>query len=135
MIVAVQTNAEWLRLCAAFDLPAPPEFATNALRVANRIALDAVLEPAFAALTAIEVIARLEAAAIAWGRQTELRDLGQHPALRRVQVTTDLGAVVSLPRPAGRDAGFVPGPVPALGAQTLAIRTEFAAADLAPRGA
>lgn len=125
IIVATQNNAEWLRLCAAFDLPARPEFATNALRVANRVALDAALEPLFTTLTVTEAIAKLEVAAIAWGRQTEVRDLGQHPALRRVTVTTDLGAAVTLPRPPGRDVAFNPGPVPALGAQTRAIRAEF----------
>lgn len=127
MIVAAQNNAEWLRLCEAFDLPARPEFATNALRVANRAAVDAAVEPVFAALTVTDAIAKLDAAAIAWGRQTEVRDLGQHPALRRIQVITDLGAALLLPRPPGRDAGFTPGPVPALGAQTTTIRSEFSA--------
>lgn len=128
LIVATQTNAEWHRLCAALDradLAARAEFATNALRVANRAALDAALEPAFAALPVATAIARLTAAGIAWGRQTELRDLGRHPALRRVDVALQTGGAVSLPRPAGRDGAFRPGPVPALGAQTAAIRREF----------
>jgi len=87
--------------------------------------VDALLEPLFAALTTAEAIAKLTQAAIAWGRQTEVRDLGRHPALRRVTVTTDLGATVTLPRPAGRDGSFAPGPVPALGQHTTAIRAEF----------
>jgi crotonobetainyl-CoA:carnitine CoA-transferase CaiB-like acyl-CoA transferase len=128
LVVAVQNNAEWARLCAALDRPglaARTEFATNPLRVANRTALDAELAPAFRALTVEQAIARLDAGGVAWGRLTEVRDLGRHPALRRVGVETDLGAQITLPRPAGRDAGFRPGPVPALGAHTAAIRLEF----------
>ena len=133
IVVAVQNNAEWARLCAALDRPdlaARAEFATNPLRTANRAALDRDLGPAFRALTVAQVIAQLDAASVAWGRLTEVRDLGRHPALRRVEVETDLGARVTLPRPAGRDASFRPGPVPALGAHTDAIRREFGAGQV-----
>lgn len=129
LIVATQTNAEWRALCAALgreDLATRPEFATNPLRVANRLALDAALEPVFARLTQDDAIARLTTAGIAWGRFTEVQDLGRHPALRRIEVQIETGERVTLPRPAGRDARFHPGPIPALGAQTEAILQEFA---------
>ena len=120
--LAVQNAAEWRRLCTAVlgrpDLAARAEFATNPLRTANRGGARPGLAPAFRALTVAQVIAQLDAASVAWGRLTEVRDLGRHPALRRVEVETDLGARVTLPRPAGRDASFRPGPVPALGART-----------------
>jgi crotonobetainyl-CoA:carnitine CoA-transferase CaiB-like acyl-CoA transferase len=128
IVVAVQNNGEWERLCAALDRPdlaARAELATNPLRTANRSAVDAELAPEFRMLTVAETVARLDAAGVAWGRLTEVRDLGCHPALRRVEVETDLGARVRLPRPAGRDAALRPGPVPALGAHTSAIRREF----------
>lgn len=131
VIVAVQTNGEWQRLCAALgrpDLAQRADYATNPLRVANRAALDGELEPLFRALARADVIARLESAGIAWGRYTGLPDLGAHPALRRVELRLESGAAVAVPRPAGRDAGFRPGPVPALGAHTAAIRAEFAPA-------
>lgn len=130
LIVATQTNAEFAKLCAALgraDLSAQPAFATNALRVQNRAQIDAELEPIFAALPVAEVIARLDAAGIAWGRYSELGDLSRHPALRRVEITTDMGDLVTLPRPAGRDASFRPGPAPKVGADTDNIRREFAA--------
>lgn len=133
VIVAAQTNDEWRRLCEVMgrpDLAARAEFATNPLRVANRVALDFELEPLFAAVTRAEAIARLEAGGIAWGRFTEVRDLGAHPALRRVEVTLEGGGRFTLPRPPGRDAAFAPGPVPATGTQTEAIRREFAAVPL-----
>lgn len=128
LIVATQNNGEWHRFCAALgrdDLALRPEFASNEMRVANRTALDAELDPVFAALTVGDAIALMEKAAIAWGRQTEVRDLGNHPALRRVAVVTESGVEVTMPRPAGRGADFHPGPVPALGANSKAIRREF----------
>lgn len=130
VIIAVQTNAEWQKLCLSVlhrpDLVQRAEFASNSARVANRAAVDAALEPFFAAHSTAAAIALLDAAAIAWGRSTEVRDLGAHPALRRVDVRLEHGAQISLPRPAGRDASFAPGAVPALGAHTAQIKAEFA---------
>ncbi|MDB5666321.1 hypothetical protein [Cypionkella sp.] len=93
--------------------------------MANRTALGTELEPDFARLTVAQAIALLNTAQIAWGRYTEVRDLGQHPALHRVDVTLADGQQISMSRPAGRDATFQPGPVPATGADPAAIRSEF----------
>lgn len=129
LIVATQTNAEWARLCRGVlrrpDLAEAPAYATNALRVENRAALDAEVEPCFAALTTAEAIGRLEAAGIAWSRYSTLADLAAHPALRQMAVPLADGHVVSMPRPAGRGAEFAPGPVPGLGTATEALRREF----------
>lgn len=130
LIVATQNNGEFAKLCTTLGcagLPGRPEFATNALRVQNRGQIDAELEPIFATLTIAEARTRLEDAGIAWGRYSEVRDLSAHPALRRVEVRTENGNLVSLPRPAGRDASFHPGAAPKLGADTEIIRSEFAA--------
>ena len=59
-----------------------------------------------------------------WDRYNEVRDLGRHPALRRVEVEIPGGGRVSLPRPAGCDAGLPAQPA-TLGARTDAIRREF----------
>lgn len=130
VIVAVQTNGEWRRFCARViarpELADAPEFCTNALRVANRNALDRAAEPVFAALALADAIARLNAAGVAWSRYNEVADLGGHPALRRIEVTLPDGASVTMPRPAGRDGDFRAGPVPAEGQHTAAIRREFA---------
>lgn len=130
VIIAVQTDAEWRRLCDRVldrpDLAQRPDFASNAQRVANRTALDRELEPVFATLALAEAIARLQAAGVAWGRYNDVPALAAHPALRRVAVALPSGDRVAIPRPAGRDADFRPGPVPGLGAQTEAIRAEFA---------
>ncbi len=129
LIIAVQTAREWQALCGQVlgrvDLAEHPDFATNALRVRNRVALDADLEPAFAALTCAEVIDRATAAGIAFARYSGLPDLRQHPALRQMEVSLATGEVVDIPRPAGRGTGFTAGALPGLGAHTSAIRDEF----------
>lgn len=131
LIIAVQSNGEWVRLCREAlgreDLLARDEFATNALRVQNRAALDSELEPVFVAMTFEEALSRCKNAGIAWARFTEVRDLGSHPALRRTNVTLEDGQVASLPRPAGRTSAFAPGRLPGLGEHTQAIRDEFGA--------
>ncbi len=129
VVLSVQTSGEWESLCEQVldrpDLVRHPLFATNPLRVANRAALDSELVPAFACLTVAEAIERLEAAGIAWARYTEVRDLGRHPALRRVEVALSDGRPITMPRPAGRDGSFRPGPIPGTGADTDTIRAEF----------
>ena len=129
IIIAVQNNDQWSRLCLrVFDKPdlhQRPEFATNAQRIENRSAVDAVIAPLFAPLTVAEAIQACETGGIAWSNFREARELGTHPALRRVSVPLDNGGSVSLPRPAGRDEAFEPGPLPALGQHTDAIRKEF----------
>lgn len=131
VIVAVQNICEWLRFCAGVlrrpDLIAHPDYTTNALRVASREALDLQMEPMLIGLTTVEAIARLEAVSIAWGRYTAVRDLGAHPALRRTDVTLPYGQSITLPRPAGRNLSFRPGPVPALGSSSVSLRAEFGA--------
>jgi itaconate CoA-transferase len=132
VIVAIQQASEWKQFCAEVlrreDLIADERFESNARRVANRDALDAEIEPAFAAIDREEAIRRLNKAQIAWSRLTEVRDLGAHAALRRMPVKLPNGDEVLVPRPAGRETfRGAPPPVPAMGADTDRIRREFAA--------
>ena len=127
VVVAVQRNDEWRRLCTAMkcpDLLERIEFADNADRVHNRTLLDAELEPWFAARSTLEVISCLDRAGVAWSRFSEVQDLPSHPALRRIIVETPEGHKFLIPRPAGRE-GLQPGPIPALGQHTDAVRLEF----------
>jgi itaconate CoA-transferase len=94
--------------------------------VATRDALDAEIEPIFAALDRGEAIRRLTASQIAWGKLTEVRELGAHAALRRMPVRLPNGSEILVPRPAGRSSlSGEPPSVPAMGAHTSRIRTEF----------
>ncbi|MEP1613953.1 MAG: CaiB/BaiF CoA-transferase family protein [Roseobacter sp.] len=129
IFIAVQNNAQWERLCHRAmerpDLFKRPEFATNAQRIQNRSAVDAELMPYFAKLPVENAIARCEGAGIAWSRYRSERELLTHPAMQRTSVTLETGQQISLPRPAGRDTSFAPGALPALGAHTAKIRSEF----------
>ena len=109
------------------DLFADERFATNAWRVANRMALDAEIEPVFAAIDREEAIRRLTEAQIAWGRVSGIHDLPHHEALRRTDIELPNGKRIAVPRPAGRDGFDAIPKVPALGADTDRIRSEFTA--------
>ncbi|RUU60128.1 CaiB/BaiF CoA-transferase family protein [Mesorhizobium sp. M2C.T.Ca.TU.002.02.1.1] len=130
VVVSVQQNSEWKRFCSAVlrrpDLANDQRFATNAQRVANREALDAEVEPIFAAIDSNEAIGRLDQAQNAWGRVSEVRDLPLHKALRRIEVALPGGKRVTVPKPSVRSAAFeTPPTVPGLGADTDRIRAEF----------
>ncbi len=132
VVVSIQQNSEWKRFCTDVlqrpDLVEDERFRTNALRVANRDALDNEIEPIFAAIDAGEATRRLDRAQNAWGRVSEVRDLSRHKALRRIEVELPNGRTVTVPKPAVRTGAFVRPPlVPALGANTDDIRAEFAA--------
>lgn len=132
IVVSIQQNSEWRRFCITVlerpDLIADERFTTNALRVANREALDAEIEPVFSAIDRAEAIRRLNAAQNAWGGVTEVRDLPHHKALRRIEVALPNGKTVTVPKPSVRSTAFEMRPsVPALGADTDRIRAEFAA--------
>ena len=130
VIVAIQQPAEWRRFCAGVlqqaELAEESRFATNPQRVANRVALAAIINGVFGALTCAEAIARLEAHAIAWGRVSDVPGVAAHPALRTVAVPLAGGQHAAVPRPAGRDV-LEPGQVPQLGEHTDKIRAEFSA--------
>ena len=92
----------------------------------------------FGALTAAEVIARLEQARIANARANDMHEVWQHPQLtarnRWRLVETSAGAVPALLPPGSWDEqGPRMDPVPALGAHTDAILAElgFTASDVA----
>ena len=136
VVVAIQQNAEWERFCRTVlrrpDLKADERFSSNAARTAHRDALDAAVIPVFATMTRDEAIRRMDEGQLAWGRLTEVRDLPDHPAMRRVSVVLPRGAQVVLPRPAGRSgmADPLPATVPDLGADTARIRAEYAEESL-----
>lgn len=131
VVISIQQNSEWKRFCEIVlqrqDLFADERFATNAWRVANRMALDAEIEPVFAAIDREEAIRRLTEAQIAWGRVSEIHDLPHHEALRRTDIELPNGKRIAVPRPAGRDGFDAISKVPALGADTDRIRSEFTA--------
>lgn len=128
VVVVVQNPAEWRRFCAGAlgrpEFADDPRFIDNPSRVANRPALEAIMAAVFSKLTRAELIARLEANALAWSNVSTVADLSVHPALRRIDVETPGGLMRGVASPVRREIRG--GPVPALGAHTGAIRAEFA---------
>ncbi len=130
VLVAIQNDREWATFAKMVlekeALAADARFATNIARVKNRPALDAEIGQVFATLDRGAVVDRLAAANIAYGMINEIGGLSTHPQLRRVTVETPTGPV-DMPAPPTLWQGLPaqPGPVPAPGQHTDAIRREF----------
>ena len=135
--LGIQNAREWARFCG--DVLGRPEladderFRTNSLRVQNRTALHDAIESTFAALTTSGVVARLEAAGIAWARLNSVAGYLEHPQLAERDGWRDIGS------PAGRVRALIPpvrmngvepvmGDVPALGQHTDVILEELGVA-------
>ena len=96
--------------------------------------MDALIVAAFARHDMDTLAAALRGAQIAFGRLNEVAGLSAHPQLRRAAVATPAGTVEIVAPPARHgDEGDRPlRPVPALGAQSEAIRGEFGCEEAAP---
>ena len=131
-IIAIQTEVEWASLCrnvlARPDMVDDPRFSSNSRRCAHRGDLDAEMNHALARFDHVAMAEALSAANIAFGRYNDVGEFAQHPQLRRLEIGTPSGPV-SIPAPPqifeGESARV--GPSPAIGAQSAAIRREFAA--------
>jgi crotonobetainyl-CoA:carnitine CoA-transferase CaiB-like acyl-CoA transferase len=130
VLFSIQNEREWRVFCADIlglpDLPQDPRFDNNSHRVEHRAELDAIIRPVFAQVPRDQMVDRLEAARIAYGRVSTMDDLAAHPQNRFVEVGSPTGPVRMLAPGAFVD-GQVPilGDVPALGAHTAALRAEF----------
>ena len=131
VLISIQNEREWVTFCAGFldapDLPSQSGFESNNVRVANRTVVDGRVGEVFAALTSDEAAAKLRASNTAYGFVNDLAALGRHPALRRTKVALPDGGVAEIVAPAvirvGETLGL--GAVPAVGANSAAIRAEF----------
>jgi len=134
ILLAVQNEAEWARLCRdVLDLPelaADPRCAGNQRRVEHRDEVEPLLARAAARLPAAELVRRLEAARIAYAAVREVAEVVAHPQLtgRWVPVSAGGREVRMLPPPVTH-GGFGPvlGPVPRLGEHTGTVLAELAA--------
>ncbi len=131
ILISIQNAREWKRLCEEVlgrpDMVDDPEFATTPDRVANRPKLDVVINEVFGTMARDDLAEKLFETGIAFGRLSSLEDLVHHPQARHVTVATTAGDVKVLAPPAVVDEpndDF--GPVPALGADTDRVKSEFA---------
>lgn len=130
----IQNEREWVSFCTVVlgdaGVASDPRFATNPQRLANRDALEALIEERFAAWSSDEVLARLDDAAIANARMNSVEAFADHPQIRARHRTREIGS------PTGTQTVFVPAitipgmepvmkPVPAVGEHTEQIVAEL----------
>ncbi|MGE5117612.1 MAG: CaiB/BaiF CoA transferase family protein [Betaproteobacteria bacterium] len=134
VMLGLQNEREWQVFCAQVlqrpELANDERFASNARRVAARDELKRLIVGAFAALTAEQVVARLDAAQIANARVNAMPDVWAHPQLvardRWREVATPAGPVPALLPPGAEPGDDTPmGAVPALGQHTDAVLVEL----------
>jgi crotonobetainyl-CoA:carnitine CoA-transferase CaiB-like acyl-CoA transferase len=131
LLLSIQNEREWQRLCSDVlqqpDLPENPKFSSNVKRVGNRAALDDILNTVFAAHSIDQLAVMLQTAQIAFGRLNTMDDFAAHPQNRFVTVRTTGGELQMLAPGAVVNGVMAPlGAVPDLGANSTAIRDEFA---------
>ena len=134
VMLGLQNEREWVIFCDRVlgqpDLARDPALAGNARRTLARDRLKAIIEAAFASMTAEQVLARLDAAQIANAHVNDMHGLWRHPQLaarnRWREVASPAGPLPALVppglpdgMPARMDA------IPALGEHTDAILGEL----------
>ena len=127
VMLGLQNEREWQVFCQQVllqpGLAVDERFNTNARRTADRAALKALIEQAFAALSAVQVVERLDAAGIANAQVNTLADVWAHPQLqargRWTEVMTPVGPVPALLPPGCTEARM--DPVPALGQHSRSV--------------
>ena len=130
IVIAVQNQNEWQHFCEGVlgdgALANDPRFKTNSDRLGNQVTLEGMIRDVFAAHSREEMFKLLNAANIASGSVTEVRDLANHPQLDRVEFSSPSGPV-SCPAGPIRRSNEAPeyGPAPALGAHSESLRKEF----------
>ena len=134
VFLGIQNEREWVRFCAEVlqqpEVAGDPCFNSNSNRVANRQALNALIDGVFLALTSEQVIARLDAAQIANARLNTVAEFCTHPQLearnRWREVDSPVGLLRSLRPPVTMEAVEpAMGKIPSVGEHTEAILHEL----------
>jgi itaconate CoA-transferase len=134
VMLGIQNEREWIKFCDTVlcrpGLAAEERFSANARRVANRVALEAIILECFSALSAAQVLERLDGVGIANASINDMQQLWQHPQLaargRWTTVQTAVGPVPALLPPAlPDDVEPRMDPVPALGQHSDSILAEL----------
>jgi len=134
VFIAVQNEPEWRRFCDLLGLTQvalEPRFATNALRVQNRVELHSQIEDRInrQALGSQELMQRLDDAQIANAQLRDLEDVAKHPQIvernRYHEIGTPYGPIHALLPPfIFKGAQPVVGSVPAIGEHSERIWRE-----------
>ena len=134
VFISVQNEREFASFCErVLDNPAlagDPRFSSSPARHKNREALHAEIERVFAALTADQVVEKLEDADIANARLNDMRQFWRHPQLaargRWAKVGSPAGEIDAL-KPPFNLSNFAPrmDAIPALGEHSRAVLSEL----------
>src|SRR5262249_5958553 len=111
--IPIPNAREWARFCDAIlgdpALASDPRFSDNNRRVANRVALDALVSAVFAREPRAVLGERLKAADIAFGNLNTVEDFSRHPHLRRL-TTGVSGGDIAVPAPPSLASGHTERP-------------------------
>jgi itaconate CoA-transferase len=134
VFLAVQNAREWRRFTADVlnrpELADDERFRTNALRVTHRLELSDAIASVLGTLASADIIARLEAAGIAYARMNDVGEYLAHPQRIERDVIREIGSAAGPLRatlPPARISGVEPRfrDVPSLGQHTDAILMEL----------
>ena len=131
VVISIQNNREWARFCRQVlerpDMVEDERFSSNNARVANRVAMNEVINAVFGRYPRLALQAKLRESAIAYGAVNTVPDLSSHPALRRqaMQVNGEIAQLVASPIITEHDDEVFRS-VPQIGEHTEKIRAEFA---------
>jgi crotonobetainyl-CoA:carnitine CoA-transferase CaiB-like acyl-CoA transferase len=134
VMLGLQNEREWAMFCKTVlqrpELAADPRFSTNYKRSAARAEVRAIIIDAFAALTAEDVVRRLDQAQIANAQVNDMHAVWKHPQLQARQrwreVNTPAGPVPALLPPGSWEEGDPRmDAVPALGEHSDSILAEL----------
>lgn len=130
VVFSIQNEREWKVFCCEIlkdeSMVDDSRFNSVGNRVANRPALDEVINQVFARYQQSDLLALLEQHNIAYGRLNTLDNVLAHPQRRKVTVATPAGPIeLTASGVVTDDQPPVSLPVPLLGQHTESIRDEF----------
>ena len=138
VMLGLQNEREWKLFCDEVlrqpGLASDPRFDANVRRTENRTELRRLIVATFSAMTAVEVVARLDGAQIANAAVNQVADLWSHPQLHARGRFTTIGSPAGplralLPPVTSNDYDCRMDPVPALGEHSEAILRELGRTD------
>jgi itaconate CoA-transferase len=138
VMLGLQNEREWKSFCDKVllqpQLAVDPRFEANPQRSENRAELKRIILAAFAALSAEQVIARLEEAQIANAHVNEVGDLWNHPQLqareRFCTIDSPAGPLAALLPPGANSAfAYRMDAIPRVGQHSEAILRELGRSD------
>jgi crotonobetainyl-CoA:carnitine CoA-transferase CaiB-like acyl-CoA transferase len=134
LIAVVMNEDQWARFCDVLsdDALRGPEFASNALRVANRPTLIERIEAVLAAAPTVEWVERLAAANVPASPVYELDQVFEDPQIRHLNLVAELDQpglgpvrMLGLPFAASATPGTLRRPAPRLGEHTAEVLAEL----------